>query len=49
MERMFGEGFTGPGGADLIRDLVKPLGLDSSMTVLDIGSGLGGRYAGDTC
>ncbi|MBT6441393.1 MAG: methyltransferase domain-containing protein [Alphaproteobacteria bacterium] len=42
MERMFGEGFTGPGGADLIRDLVKPLGLDSSMTVLDIGSGLGG-------
>lgn len=42
MERMFGEGFMAPGGSGLIKDLVQPLGLDSSMTVLDIGSGLGG-------
>lgn len=42
MEKIFGEGFSYPGGAMLVRDLIQPLGLDSSMTVLDIGSGLGG-------
>jgi cyclopropane fatty-acyl-phospholipid synthase-like methyltransferase len=42
VQQVWGEGFDRPGGADLIVELVKPLGLDSSMTVLDIGAGLGG-------
>ena len=42
VQEVWGDGFDRPGGSDLIVDLVKPLGLDSSMTVLDIGAGLGG-------
>ena len=42
VQEVWGDGFDRPGGPDLSVELVKPLGLDSSMTVLDIGAGLGG-------
>jgi SAM-dependent methyltransferase len=35
-------GFLWPGGAKLARELATPLGLDSSATLIEIGSGLGG-------
>jgi len=35
-------GFVWPGGEELALDLAKPLGLDSSSTLIEIGSGLGG-------
>src|SRR5579864_1581873 len=35
-EKLWGEGFIGPGGADYVPDLVKPLGLDKTMSVLDL-------------
>ena len=41
-EKLWGEGFIGPGGADYVPDLVKPLGLDKTMSVLDLSAGLGG-------
>lgn len=41
-EQIWGEGFTQPGGTDYVSELIKPLGLDSSMHVLDLGAGLGG-------
>lgn len=40
---IWGEGFLTPGGASRTAELVKPLGLDESMSVLDIGSHLGGQ------
>ncbi len=40
---IWGEGFLTPGGATRAAELVKPLGLDESMSVLDIGCGLGGQ------
>lgn len=42
VQQVWGDGFDRPGGAELVVELVKPLGLDASMTVLDIGAGLGG-------
>ena len=42
VQEVWGDGFDRPGGPELSVELVKPLGLDSSMTVLDIGAGLGG-------
>ena len=41
-EKLWGQGFVGPGGADYVPDLVKPLGLDKTMSVLDLSAGLGG-------
>lgn len=40
--RIWGEGFMGPGGAEYTMDLIKPAGFDPSFSVLDIGAGLGG-------
>lgn len=42
-QRLWGEGYIGPGGEEHIKTLVKPLGLDPSMSVLNIGAGLGGE------
>jgi cyclopropane fatty-acyl-phospholipid synthase-like methyltransferase len=42
VQEVWGDGFDRPGGNDLIVELVRPLGLDPSQTVLDIGAGLGG-------
>ncbi len=42
VEKIWGEGFVLPGGADQIITLAKPLGLNPAMTVLDICCGLGG-------
>jgi len=39
---VWGQGFDKPGGAAHILDLVKPFGLDSSKSILDFGTGLGG-------
>lgn len=41
-EKMWGEGLTSPGGREYTEDLVKPLGLNKTMSVLDLSAGLGG-------
>lgn len=41
-ECIWGHGFVGPGGADYVSTLIKPLGLDSSMSVVEFGASLGG-------
>ncbi len=42
-QMIWGEGFLIPGGAERVAELVKPLGLDESMSVLEVGCGLGGQ------
>ncbi|WP_029014072.1 SAM-dependent methyltransferase [Niveispirillum irakense] len=42
VEKIWGEGFSSPGGEEFIPTIVKPLGLNPAMSVLDIGAGLGG-------
>lgn len=42
VERVWGAGFHTPGGEDHLTGLIKPLGLDETMSVLDLGAGLGG-------
>ncbi len=41
-QAVWGEGMNGPGEKEYILQFFKPLGLDPSMTVLDLGAGLGG-------
>lgn len=41
-EKLWGKALIGPGGEDYVPDLVKPLGLDKTMSVLDLSAGLGG-------
>jgi len=41
-EKLWGEGFVSPGGAEYIPELVKPLGLNPAMSVLDLHAELGG-------
>jgi cyclopropane fatty-acyl-phospholipid synthase-like methyltransferase len=41
-EKLWGPGFTTPGGSDHVPYLVLPLGLNPAMTVLELGAGLGG-------
>lgn len=41
-EKIWGTGFVIPGGVEVISTLVKPLGLNPAMTVLELGCGLGG-------
>jgi len=42
MQKLWGEGMSGPGDEDFILKLVKPFGLDPAYTVIDVGAGLGG-------
>ena len=42
LQRVWGRGFDRPCNPDYVVDLVAPVGLDSSMSVLDLGAGLGG-------
>ena len=42
LQEIWGEGLNDPGDTEFILHLVKPLGLDPSMTVVDLGAGLGG-------
>lgn len=42
VEKIWGDGFSTPGGDEFIPTIVKPLGLNPAMSVLDIGAGLGG-------
>ncbi len=41
-QELWGEGFADPGGAEYILNMIKFFGLDPSMSVLDLGAGLGG-------
>lgn len=41
-ERLWGAGMHTPGGDEHVQTLVKPFGLNPTMTVLEIGAGLGG-------
>lgn len=41
-EKIWGEGFITPGSQDYIPELIKPLGLNPAMSVLDLAAGLGG-------
>ncbi len=41
-EEIWGQGYLTPGGDDEVEALIRPLGLDSSMMIVDFGSGLGG-------
>lgn len=41
-ERLWGAGFSSPGGAEHISYLVKPMGLNPAMSALDLSAGLGG-------
>lgn len=41
-ERLWGKGFSTPGGAEHISYLVKPMGLNPAMSALDLSAGLGG-------
>ncbi|NYZ14220.1 methyltransferase domain-containing protein [Azospirillum sp. RWY-5-1] len=41
-EQIWGQGFSTPGGADHVPYLVRPLGLNPAMSVLDLSAGLGG-------
>ena len=42
LQQVWGEGFLTPGGEAGLLKLVKPIGLNPSMSLLDIGAGLGG-------
>ena len=42
VERLWGAGMHTPGGEDHVQSLVKPFSLNPTMTVLDLGAGLGG-------
>lgn len=42
MQAIWGEGFSAPGGAAFILELVKPFAINNSMSVLDFGCGPGG-------
>jgi cyclopropane fatty-acyl-phospholipid synthase-like methyltransferase len=39
---LWGEGFVMPGNAEFVLDMVKPVGLNPAMSMLDISAGLGG-------
>lgn len=41
-EQIWGKGFISPGGDDYVPYLVKPLGLNPAMSVVDLSAGLGG-------
>lgn len=45
LQRLFGPGFTTPGGPDFAVEMVKPLGLTPVHSVLDLSAGLGGGAA----
>ena len=42
VEQIWGQGFATPGGEDFIPNLIKLLGLNPAMSVLDLSAGLGG-------
>ncbi len=42
VQKVWGEGFASPGGRNHILNMVQIFGLDPAMTVLDLGTGLGG-------
>ena len=45
LQRLFGPGFTSPGGPEYAVEMVKPLGLTPERSLLDLSAGLGGGAA----
>lgn len=41
-QKLFGEGFNQPGGEELMRPLISPLGLNPNMSITELGCGMGG-------
>jgi len=41
-QKLFGEGFNTPGGEELMKPLISPLGLNPNMSITELGSGMGG-------
>lgn len=41
-QKLFGEGFNQPGGEELMKPLISPLGLNPNMSIAELGCGLGG-------
>lgn len=41
-QKLFGEGFNQPGGEELMKPLISPLGLNPNLSIAELGSGLGG-------
>ncbi len=41
-QKLFGEGFNQPGGEELMRPLISPLGLNPNMSIAELGCGMGG-------
>jgi cyclopropane fatty-acyl-phospholipid synthase-like methyltransferase len=42
VQDVWGEGFSSPGNADYIIEMIKPFGLTPAMSVMEVGAGLGG-------
>lgn len=42
VQKLFGEGFNQPGGEELMKPLIAPLGLNPNLSITELGSGLGG-------
>lgn len=41
-QKLFGEGFNQPGGEELMKPLISPLGLNPNMSIAELGCGMGG-------
>ncbi|HEX6960162.1 MAG TPA: methyltransferase domain-containing protein [Ferrovibrio sp.] len=42
VQKLFGDGFNQPGGEELMRPLISPLGLNPNMSITELGCGMGG-------
>lgn len=42
VQKLFGEGFNQPGGEELMKPLIAPLGLNPNMSIAELGCGMGG-------
>jgi 2-polyprenyl-3-methyl-5-hydroxy-6-metoxy-1,4-benzoquinol methylase len=42
VQKLFGEGFNQPGGEELMKPLISPLGLNPNLSITELGCGLGG-------
>ena len=42
VQKLFGEGFSSPGGEELMKPLTAPLGLNPNLSITELGSGMGG-------
>jgi ubiquinone/menaquinone biosynthesis C-methylase UbiE len=42
VQKLFGEGFNQPGGEELMKPLISPLGLNPNLSITELGCGMGG-------